>query len=183
MPKFDGDTATHALYLGNTIQNNAELTANGFVILSNYSHGIVPPIVSNLGEVRNLAPLVADLVCVLALVTVLYTVGMTGRLRRRETGTLRALGATPGVLAATAEIQALVLGVTGLSVGIPLGIVGGDLIWSQIAARAYLVDQPVISSGTTIWLCASAIVGLMVFATPLALSEVRRRSSLELRSE
>ncbi len=33
VPKFDGDTATHALYLGNTIQNNAELTANGRIDL------------------------------------------------------------------------------------------------------------------------------------------------------
>jgi len=161
---------------------DAALVERGFTV-QRTEQGLVPPVVSNLGEVRSLAPLVAGLVFVLVLVTVLYTVAMTGRLRRRETGTLRALGATPRVLAATTEVHALALGVAGLALGIPLGVVGGDLVWSQIAARAFVVDQPVIGIGSVGWLFATATIGLAVLAAPLAFSEVRRRSSLTLRSE
>ena len=161
---------------------DAELIAQGLNARIT-SQGLVPPVVSNLGEVRGLAPLVAGLIFALGVATVLYTVAMTGRLRRRESSTMRALGATPVTLAATAEVHALALGLAGLIVGVPLGIVSGKLIWSQIADRAYVVDHALVEVSELWWLLAVSTIGLVVLAIPLAWNEVRRRSFLELRAE
>ena len=161
---------------------DADLTVEGFSVWAT-TGGLVPPVVSNLGEVRGLAPLVAGLIFVLGVATVLYTVAMTGRLRRGETATLRALGATPRTLTATTEAHALALGMVGLIVGIPLGVVGGKLIWSQIADRAYVVDRPVVSGAEVWWLVAVSTIGLLLLAIPLAWNGVHRHSSLALRAE
>lgn len=159
-----------------------ELSAAGFNVLTT-PEGLVPASVSNLGEVRGLAPLVAGLVLVLGLVTALYAVTITGRLGRREAGTLQALGLTPGATAAVAEVQGVAVAVVGVVIGLPLGIAAGRQLWSLIADRAYVVDHPVVGWGSLAWVTGVTLVGIAVLAIPLAIKEARQRPAAVLRTE
>ena len=85
---------------------------------------------------RSLAGLVAGLVLALGLVTALYAVTATRRLRRNEAGTLRALGLTPRALATTIEVQGLAIVLAGVVIGLPVGIVVGRRVWSLVAGCA-----------------------------------------------
>jgi len=81
---------------------DAELAADGFNVFDT-THGLVPSSVSNLGEVRSLAPLVAGLIVVLGMVTVLYR--PTGDRRRISRVVVRDCDGGVGGARGTARVQ------------------------------------------------------------------------------
>ncbi len=145
--------------------------------------GLQPAVVSNLAEVGDLPSLLAVLVIGLGLVTLLHAVSLTTRTSGQEAGTLRALGLRPRAIAFIVEIQGIVLGLLAVAAGLPLGLALGRQIWSPIAGRAHVVDQPVAPWGAMASVGAVVLVGGAVLAVRPALRSTRQRPAAALRSE
>jgi ABC-type lipoprotein release transport system permease subunit len=145
--------------------------------------GLAPGVVSNLDEVRDLPLLLAALVLALGLVTLLHAVVVTTRLRERESGTLRALGVVPRSIGTLVAMQAMVLGLIALVIGIPLGFALGRQVWSPIASRAHVVEVAVPPWGGTAWVVVAVLLGASILALPVALRSFRHRPADALRAE
>jgi hypothetical protein len=86
------------------------------------------------------------------------------RARRRELGTLRALGFTSRQVRATLAWEATTVTVVTLLVAGPLGIIGGRLAWEAYASGLHIVPEPVIP-----WLPLGLVAGAaLVLANVLA---------------
>lgn len=145
--------------------------------------GLVPAVVTNLGEVRSLPGVLAGLVLVLALASTLHAVSLTARQRRAEGGTLRALGMTPRSMAGVVQVHALTMAVVGLVAGLPLGVAAGRVVWSAIAARANVVDQPVLRWSELGLTGAAMVVATALLTVPAAVGALRQRPAAALRTE
>lgn len=147
------------------------------------AEGLVPAVVSNLGEVRSLPGVLAGLVLLLALATTLHAVSITARQRRAEAGTLRALGLTPRSVAAVVEVHGATMALVALVAGLPLGIAAGRVVWTAIAARANVIDRPVVSWTAMGIAGAAVLAGTMLLALPAFVSTLRLRPAAALRAE
>jgi hypothetical protein len=86
------------------------------------------------------------------------------RQRRRDLALLKTLGFTQRQLAATVAWQSSVNAVTGLVLGIPIGVVVGRWLWVLFARQIYAVPEP---SVPVLSLCLIA-VGTLILANVVA---------------
>ena len=85
----------------------------------------------------NVAPTVlAGVLGLVALSTLVYTLGASTRARRKDLALLNSLGFTRWQVRAAVLWQASVVVGIALVVGIPLGIAGGRLVWTAFAGHA-----------------------------------------------
>jgi ABC-type antimicrobial peptide transport system permease subunit len=145
--------------------------------------GLVPPVVSNLGDVEGLPVLLAGLVLVLALVTAFQGVSHSTRLRQREAGTLQALGMTPRAIGTMVGAHTAVVLLVAVAIGIPLGLAAGRQVWQQIASRAHVIDHPVPAWIGMAWMVALFFLGTAILTLAPALRTLRQRPAEALRSE
>lgn len=80
------------------------------------------------------------------------------RRRRRDLALLRTLGFTRRQLTATIAWQASVAGVTGVVIGVPLGVLLGRWLWTLFARNIYAVPQPTVSVISIIIVAVSALL-------------------------
>lgn len=106
--------------------------------------GIKPAVVTNLGQVERLPRYLAGFLAVVALVSLAHALGQTVRLRGRQFGTLRALGATRAVSAGIILFQSMTIVAVAIVVGAPTGIAVGRGVWRSIAERAHVVVEPAV---------------------------------------
>ena len=104
----------------------------------------LPSDVNNLSEVKSLPRALALFLAVLAGVAALHALISTVRMRRQELAVLRTLGFERGQLGRTLAWQATTIGVAGVLVGVPLGVVVGRLVWQAVAGGIGVVDDPVV---------------------------------------
>jgi predicted lysophospholipase L1 biosynthesis ABC-type transport system permease subunit len=158
------------------------LTDQGLPLLT-AADGLQPPSVSNLGEVRDLPRLIAFLVLALGLISLIHAVVVTTRRRDGEASTLRALGVAPGALAAVVETQGTVAAGIAVLAGLPLGVALGRQVWSPIAERAHVVNQPITPWTGLAWVTVVVLVSAVVLAAPIAVRAVHHRPAKALRAE
>ena len=98
----------------------------------------VPPELTTLRNVRSLPWLLAGFLALLALAAVAHVLATTVRRRRRDFAVLRALGITRWGARAILNLQGTAIALTGLLVGIPLGVAAGRLGWRLVSERVPL---------------------------------------------
>jgi putative ABC transport system permease protein len=101
----------------------------------------------------------------MAFVGLVYT--LAANERRREMGTLRALGATSGVILRTLLLEGVTLAVTGGLAGIALAVLAVGLLSGEIAARTgiqLVLPPPLVLVG----LAAAGLVLAVVSVTVAA---------------
>jgi hypothetical protein len=103
----------------------------------------LPSDVNNLRDVRALPRALAAFLALLALVAILHALASTVRMRRQELAVLRTLGFESQQLGSTLLWQAMTIGVIGLGIGTPLGLVAGRVVWGAVASDMGVVDDPV----------------------------------------
>lgn len=138
---------------------------------------------AELAELRTVPLLLAGFVTLLGVGAVGHALASTARRRRHDLAMLRALGMRPRDCGAIVFVQAAVIAVVALAIGIPLGLVVGRAVWRSVA-----LDTPIEfvapRNWPTIVTTALMVVG---FAALLALRPSRRLASMplaeELRSE
>ncbi len=117
--------------------------------------GRVPTVPSEIGrleQVDDLPIILGGLLALLAVVAVAHVVAVAVRRRRHDLAVLRAIGFVRHDVRATIAYQATILGIVGLLVGIPLGVVVGRIAWSVVAdgvGVATELDSPLLALGVT----------------------------------
>jgi putative ABC transport system permease protein len=97
-----------------------------------------------------------------ALVATLSTLLLVGVQRRRELGTLAALGLAPRALASMTVVEAMVVGVAGCVLGVASGIVGSigllaDSVFVMGASASFTFDPPATAGYAAVALLVVAI--------------------------
>jgi putative ABC transport system permease protein len=108
---------------------------------------------------------------------------MSVRGRRRELGTLRALGFTSGQLRSTVLVQSVASATVALVVGVPLGFAAGRVAWRVFATRLGVGTDPTLSAW---WVLATVAGGLLVAVVAAAVpsrTAARSDASAVLRTD
>ena len=118
-----------------------------------------------------------------ALVALAASLGSSVRRRRRDLALLKCLGFTPRMLRAAVGVQATVVALVGVVVGLPIGVLLGRRLWDAFASGIDAVPD------ATVPVVALSVVlaGALLFANVVAAWPGRRAArvsaSLVLRSE
>jgi ABC-type lipoprotein release transport system permease subunit len=101
-----------------------------------------PADVVNVAWSRSVPAIVAVVVGLLATTVLIQSLVGSVRARRRDIAVLRALGADRPWITRVVHIQASVVGLIALAIGVPLGILAGRAAYRSFAGRLGLVDTP-----------------------------------------
>ena len=154
------DPATVALDLRDDTERWAAEGDPAFV----YHDPVRPPEIADADAMRRLPLLVGALLAAAAAIGLVTAVVVSVRARRRELGTLRALGFTSRQLRTSVRVQALATMAAALVVGVPLGLVVGRLAWRAFATRLGIVTNPTMPWA---WIAAT-VAGALVVAVVAA---------------
>jgi ABC-type antimicrobial peptide transport system permease subunit len=95
----------------------------------------LPSDVQSLERVRSTPLVLAGLLTVLIALTVIHALGAAVRSRRRDLAVLRTFGFTRRQVLAAVAVQATLIALVGLVIGVPVGLVVGRLAWSEVIDR------------------------------------------------
>jgi hypothetical protein len=107
---------------------------------------------------------------------------VTTQQRRRDLGSLRAMGMTGRQVRWSVLIAGLSIAVVGVVVGLPLGIALGGLVWRLVASTAYVGGDPAWGTALVVIPFAAVAVGAVLSLVP-AYRTTRHRPGWSLRSE
>ncbi len=143
----------------------------------------VPSDVQSLERVRSTPLWLTALLAALIALTVIHALVAAVRSRRREVAVLRTLGFTRRQVLSAVAVQAGLIALVGLAVGIPIGLVAGRVAWTVLAERLGAVVElvtPVLALG----LLAVAVVALaLVVGMVPGLRAARAHPADTLRTE
>jgi hypothetical protein len=142
-----------------------------------------PSDVTSLERVRSTPLILTGLLAVLIALTVVHALGAAVRARRRDVAILRTFGFTRRQVLAAVSTQATLIGLIGLVVGVPVGIVLGRLSWTRIVEQlGAIVD--LVTPVLAIALVAVAVLAIanLVGLVP-ALRAARAHPADTLRTE
>jgi ABC-type lipoprotein release transport system permease subunit len=143
--------------------------------VSNDIDGVaLPQDVLYLRDVRSLPIALAIFLVLLALAALAHALVTAVRRRRHDLAILKAMGLRPRQSAACIAWLATTVGIVGVIVGIPLGIVGGRLAWRWIASRTPLLYVAPLATVAIILI----VPGVLVVANSLAALPARRAARL-----
>ncbi len=111
------------------------------------------------------------------------TLAASVRRRRRDLALLKTLGFTQRQLAAAVAWQATVAAITGVIVGIPLGIVIGRELWTLFAHNLNAVPDPSVPAIPVTIVAVGALVFANLVAALPGRSAARTPTVLVLRAE
>ena len=125
----------------------------------------VPTSLVNFGEAVNFPLLFGIVLAVSGAATLVHLLVVSVARRRREIGLLRAVGFVNAQVVSAFVWQATTLAALGIVVGVPLGIVVGQVVWTDFAGNLGVVPVSVLQA----WLLAVVAAGVVVVAGVLAL--------------
>ena len=148
-----------------------------------FQNDLRPSDIESLDRLRTLPVLLSSLLVGLVAVTVVNAMVVAVRRRRRDLALLQAMGSTRGGVITVGVWQGVTIGLAGLLIGAPLGIVAGRWCWVLLAHGFGTLAEPVVQTVPLMLLA----VGTLVLAAVVGAVPVRRglRQSLAavLRSE
>ncbi len=140
--------------------------------------------VTVLDDVRGIPFYVAAFTAFIGALAVFHALVVTARRRRRDLAVMRAVGCYQRQAGAVIHWQGFFLAVAAIALGVPIGLIGGRLLWSSIAS-----GTNVLSVSETPWAAIAVVAvgavlgGAIVLAAGPAWAARRRRPGLDLRSE
>lgn len=118
-----------------------------------------------------------------AIVALGLTLAASVRRRRRDLALLKTLGFMQRQLASAVACQATVAAVTGIIVGVPLGIVVGRELWTLFARNIDAVPDPTVPVFSVFVVAIGALLFANLVAALPGRSAARTSTALVLRSE
>lgn len=125
-----------------------------------------PPEIVNAGSVRSIPELVGFLFAAATLTELGIAVALSVRSRRRELGTLRALGFTRRQLHRSVGVQAVATMAAALAISLPVGVVLGRVAWRAFADRLGVLTDPSTSALALLVAVLAALVIAWVVSLP-----------------
>ena len=138
---------------------------------------IVPPEVTNLGEVESLAVRLGLILGLLVAAVAAQALAASARDQRPEHATLRALGVRPRTMATMLGLQALAGLILVVAVGLAAGLAAGSVAWEPIARRSHLVVSTAVP-----WNELAGLAGLVGLTVTIATAAVAAFGRQLLRS-
>ncbi|MGQ0520954.1 MAG: FtsX-like permease family protein [Actinomycetota bacterium] len=142
-----------------------------------------PADVQHLDRVGNLPALLAAVLAVLGVAGTTHAVVLVTRSGRRSLALLRAVGGTSGLLLRTVLAQVLLIGVTAIVVGLPLGWVAGRILWARFADALGVVPGAAVPAAATAGLVTVLLVAALALALGPAWREARVAAGPNLRAD
>jgi putative ABC transport system permease protein len=137
----------------------------------------------NLHNVRTLPTVLAIFLAVLGAIAIGHALFSSVYRRRRDFAVMQSLGVTRGGVRAMVAAQATVVGVAGLVVGIPIGLIAGRAGWQAISERVPLTFRsPLTALAVTVVVPVALIAANMLAIVP-ARQASKVQPALVLRSE
>ncbi len=131
-----------------------------------YAFASPPPDVANLEAVQSLPPVLAAFLSLVAVAAVGHALATSVRRRRRDLGTVRAIGFVGSQVHRSVRVQATTLLAIGIVVGTPLGVATGRVAWRTVAAGLGVQAAPATPLGVV---AALVPLGLVLSALLAAL--------------
>jgi hypothetical protein len=125
---------------------------------------VAPTSLINFGEAVNFPLIFGAMLAVFGAATLLHLLVVSVTRRRREVGLLKVLGFVNGQVASAVAWQATTLALVGIAIGVPLGVVVGQAVWTTFASNLGVVPVSVVP----IWLIAVLVAGVLVVANLIA---------------
>jgi hypothetical protein len=148
---------------------------------------VLPPVVTGdllaLQEVTWLPMAVAALLLTLAAATLAQALGSTVRARRRELGTLKAIGFARRQLVSAVVVLAALLVAGPLAVAAPLGVAAGRVTWRALADGIGVASGAVLPSWPLVAVALGAIAAAVAIALPPGRWAARTPAAQVLRIE
>ncbi len=138
---------------------------------------------ANLHNVRMLPTVLAIFLAVLGAVAVGHALFSSVYRRRRDFAILQSLGVTRGGVRATITAQATVVGLAGLVIGVPVGLIAGRAGWQAITNRVPLTFRSPLTVVAVIVVVPVALIVANVLAIIPARRASKAQPALVLRSE
>jgi hypothetical protein len=150
---------------------------------SEYSLPRVPGSLQNLDDATSIISALALFFVVLGVVGLAHALVVSVRRRRHDLAILRSMGLRKREVGRTVRWQAAATAATGLVIGVPLGLVGGRVVWRIMVEDLGLLDAP-----SQPWLLIAVVapltIGLaLVIAWLPSRAAVRVRAAAALRAE
>ena len=143
----------------------------------------LPPELENLKRVRSVPLILVAFLVALAVSALAHQLLTTARRRRRDFAVLRSIGFTRRMTSTMVLSHSTIVGLVGLLIGIPLGLVLGRLAWSWVAGAVPLVYvAPLAVAATLLTVPITLLVANLVAAYP-ARSAARVNSAEALRTQ
>ncbi len=142
----------------------------------------VPVEVDRLRQINWLPATLAALIGILALLAVGHALVTSVRRRSRELAVLKTLGFDRHQIRAIISWQATTLTTTALVIGIPAGVIAGNLVWRTVANGLGVSTSTKISAPSVLVLCLGAIAVVNLIARIPASRAARANPAAALRS-
>jgi putative ABC transport system permease protein len=141
------------------------------------------PEIVNIDRISSIPMLVAAVLGAFALLSLTHQLIVSARLRRRDVGILKALGADRRGVSKIVHVQATVFTVAVITLAVPIGVIAGQSVYRVITDGIGASGDAVLS-----WpALATAIIAPMILANLIAVIPARRarklRPSLHLNQE
>jgi hypothetical protein len=144
---------------------------------------VIPAAMSNLGSVRGLPLALGVFLVVLAIGALAHALVSSVARRRQELAVLRALGVTSRASRTMIAVHATVVGLVGVVVGVPLGLIVGRGAWEWVASAVpFLYVAPLALVAAAVAIPAALILANLVAAVPARVAS-RVRPAEILRAE
>jgi ABC-type lipoprotein release transport system permease subunit len=175
--------------VGITVEPGTDIEALAGRLTDQFPEGVrieqtsLPQDVVNLENVRSLPRVLAIFLAFLGIAAVGHVLVTAVRRRRHDLAILRAVGFRPVQAAACIGWQATTVGIIGLVIGIPLGIVAGRLAWRWVADSTPLLYVGPIAVVAVVLIVPLTIVIANLLAALPARRAARIRPATVLRTE
>jgi len=141
-----------------------------------------PTSLVNFGEAVNFPLIFGAILAVFGAATLLHLLVVSVSRRRREVGLLKAVGFVNAQVASTVLWQSTTLAVIGVIVGVPLGVVVGQAVWTTFANNLGVIPVAVVPDWLIALLAVAVLVVANVIALPPALAATRSKAADLLRT-
>ena len=142
-----------------------------------------PADLAQLDRIGGLPSVLAALLAAMAIATLAYALASAVRRRRRDLAILKVLGFARGQVSASVAWQANVIAGIAIVIGIPVGIIGGQIAWRLFANELGVPPRPAISALAIGIVVVAALVLANITALVPARIAARTRPSVALHAE
>jgi len=160
----------------------SELTELGYRFTEN-SRAQVPAEVLQFRSVNGLFLAALALVALLGAAGIAHVLAISARRRRGDFAVLRAFGFLRPDVRSVLSVQAVVVTVIGVVVGMPLGILLASVLWRLAVHRLGIMDEPSMPWGLLVGSALVAVLGSLLIAVPVGAAAARRPIAVTLRAE
>jgi ABC-type lipoprotein release transport system permease subunit len=146
-------------------------------LIDQHGFGVIDPpsVVGNVGQAGSVPLVLSAFLGCLGLAGLIHALVVTLRRRRRDVVIGRALGLDTRGARSSLRWDAGILTVAGLAVGLPLGVLAGQVAWGLVADRLGVVVDDALPQ----W--APIVVGVAVLAVAAVAAELPARAAGRLR--